>query len=250
MFLIKTAKFWGDFAVFFCLHIYINTITKKEINMNLKTGVSCKSSSNCEEECQSIFSIKKNDTRPSFRVSVEDCEDFDWEDENLVLKYNMWFKAKLKNDIIKTDNVIYFADNLGFDKIIENDIIFLETNRRQEQMLVLGIDESNKSIQVQRSYNSTSEEDWKKGSDLKIFRVLEQDAEIEVLLEDVTQTDGTILENQISDVFFVVNWDVDSTKTSGCYFLEFKLKKINSSNILEWSKTIPNSNCFVINIES
>ena len=216
--------------------------------MNSKTGVSCKNSNNCEEECRSIFSIKKNDTKPSFKVSVEDC-DVDFSEENMSLKYDMWFKAKLKKDILKTDTVIYFADNIGFDKVLQNDIIFLETNRNLEQMLVVGFDEDAKSIQVQRSYNSTNSENWKKGSELKIYRVLEKDAEIEILLEDVMQTDGTILQDQISDTLFVVNWDSNSTKTSGCYFLEFKLIKSDNSGNIQWIKTIPNSDYFVINIE-
>ena len=53
-------------------------------------------------------------------------------------------------------------------------------------------------------------------------------AETEMIVEDVVQTDGTTLEDQIITSYLVYNWQANDTCLPGCYWLEFKLLKMLS----------------------
>ncbi len=209
---------------------------------NFEVGVGCSSNSKCSRSnCNNAnvdFCIKRGDSKPSFKVSVEDCDGvLDLTDENLVLEANMWFDAKLKSDIDSSVSSIMFADNIGFDQIKLGDVILTNRNRDPEKMLVVGIDESSKVINVQRAYDSTISSSWPKGSSLKIFRFIERPAEIESVFEEITNVDGTTSE-ELSDTFMVFNWDSEHTSISGCYWLEFKLIMMQGSSIL-WTKKTP-----------
>jgi hypothetical protein len=171
--------------------------------------------------------LKRHDTKPPFKVAVEDCEGpFDLDDENLVVEVNMWAKAKLKTAIDATIDYFAFADNIGFEQVMVGDIIIMDRVRRPEHMLVIAFDETNHLVQVQRGYNGSEPSCWKKGAPLRIFRVLNGVGEIEIVRGDVVQEDGTTLTDQLIESILVWEWTANSTCLPGCYWLEFKLIKM------------------------
>ena len=223
----------------------------KSINITMKyaeVGIAC----NLDQDCLDLygcpnniapnFCIKRYDTQPSFKISVEDCGGvIDFTDEDLVLEANMWAKAKLKINISESDDYLSFADNIGFFQVMQNDIIVIDKTRTIEHMLVIGFDESNNKIEVQRGYNGTVAQSWKKGSSVRILRLMDSPAQIESVYEDVLQpSDGTVLQNQLSQTLFVYNWQENSTNLPGCYWFEFKLIKMSNSSV-EWTRRFPSS---------
>lgn len=178
------------------------------------------------------FTIKRHDTKPPFKVSIEDCDGaFDLTDGNLVLEANMWAKAKLKKAITSTDTYFALADNIGFEQVMVGDIIIMERVRLPEHMLVTGFDETNCLIQVVRGYNGTQPSAWKKGTPLRIFRALSAPAELETVTDDVLQVDGTTLQDQLIESFLVFEWNENTTCLPGCYWLEFKLLKMVATSL-------------------
>jgi hypothetical protein len=135
------------------------------VSSNYNVSSSCGGNSlNCDSSVCADFVIKRNDTRPSFKVSVSDCDGaLDLTDENLVLEVNMWTNARLKTSIDSGDTYFRLADDIGFDQIMQNDIIVVDRPRLPEQMLVTGFDETNKLVQVQRGYHGTTAQSYKKG---------------------------------------------------------------------------------------
>lgn len=197
------------------------------------TYSTCPDKFGCPPGVSPDFCIKRHDTMPPFRISVEDCDGpLDLTEENLVLEVNMWAKAKLRADI--DDEIDYFrlADDIGFEQVMVGDIIIFDRIRRPEHMLVLGFDETNKLIQVQRGHNSTIPSAWDKGSPLRIFRILNATAEIETVLGDSIQEDGTTLEDQLLKTFLVYNWSANDTCLPGCYWIEFKLLKMSEVSMM------------------
>lgn len=219
---------------------------------DFEIGVGCgQSVSGCaNSDCESApdFCIKRGDTRPVFKVSVEDCDGVvDLTDENLVLEASMWFKARLKSSMTSSSSEVSFADNLGFNQVSVGDVITTDRTRNPEKMLVLSIDEGSKTIVVQRGYESTSPDDWSKGTGLRIFRFADQPAEIQSVFEERENLDGTIVE-ELSDTFMAFSWDVAHTSMPGCYWLEFKLTMMDGASI-SWVKRTPSSKeGFVIRI--
>lgn len=203
----------------------------------------------CPETTPAIC-IKRYDTHPSLRIAIEECEEnIDFSDESLVLTYNMWSNSKLKNSIEPTDDYISLADNINYNQCGVSDKILIYNSRNVEIVNILEFNEENKSIKIERAQDGTSAQNWKKGDSIKIFRKVDGEATIEVVTEDVLQTDGTTLENQIVENIFVANWDETATSISGCYWLEFKLSKINESNNVEWTRRFPaNQEGFFIRI--
>lgn len=201
--------------------------------MSLFDNQCCNTTNNCPDKFGCIpgvcpdFVIKRYDTRPVFKILVEDCDGpLDLTDESLILEANMWSKSKLKTSISASDDYFALADNIGFEQIMVGDIIFLDRVRMPEQMLVLGFDEANSLVQVQRAYHGTVASAWKKGTPMRIFRTLNASAQIETILTDIVKEDGTKLVDQISETYLVYNWDIKDTCTPGCYWLEFKLLKM------------------------
>lgn len=209
---------------------------------NFEVGVGCnQSTSGCSgSDCASApdFCIKRGDSKPSFKVSVEDCDGVvDLTDNNLVLEANMWFDAKLKVSLDPSSPHLSFADNSGFDQVMVGDVILTGRLRNPEKMLVVSIDESSKSIQVERGHQSTAADNWPKGTPLRIFRFFDQPAEIQSFFEEVEGLDGSVSE-QLSDTFMVFNWSPSHTSLPGCYWLEFKLIMMEGTSIL-WTKKTP-----------
>lgn len=223
--------------------------------LNAEIGVGCGSTTgSCGNDgtCAETpdICIKRHDTRPSFRVAVSDCDGaIDLTDENLALEASMWFESKLKSQINDSANVIFFADNIGFNQVLVGDVIVMDRARNPEKMLVTGIDEVAKSVVVERAHGDTTASPWPKGNSLKVFRFTDAPAEIESVFSDVAQIDG-VVSNELVDTFLVFNWSGNQTALSGCYRMEFKLAMISpSTGELEWTKRFPlNSHGFVINV--
>lgn len=171
------------------------------------------------------FTIRRHDTKPPFKVSVEDC-DGPLDIQGLVVEVNMWALAKLKTALTASDTQIAFADNIGFEQVMAGDIILLNRARAPEYLLVTGFDEDNSLINVQRGYRSTTPGKWKKGTLLRIFRIMNAPALTEIVYEDIQQVDGTVLRDQITDAMVSYEWSPEDTCMPGCYWLEFKLLKM------------------------
>jgi hypothetical protein len=196
------------------------------------TETGCPDKLGCPEGVAPDFIIKRHDTKPPFKVAIEDCEGpFELDESNLAVEVNMWACGKLRKSITNSDTYFALADNIGFEQAMVGDIIVMDRVRMPEHMLVLGFDEQNCLIQVQRGYNGTQAQAWKKGTKLRIFRLLDEPAEIELVRGDITQEDGTVLEDQLTEAFLVYEWSAKSTCTPGCYWLEFKLMKLEETNI-------------------
>lgn len=199
------------------------------INFNQKSGgclpQDCLSKDGCAEGICPDFIIKRHDTKPPFKVSVEDCNgpvDF----RGLLVEVNMWALGRLKAAITDGDEYFRLADDIGFEQIMVGDIIIMDRVRLPEKMLVLAFDEANKLIKVQRGYHGTTPSPWKKGSKLRIFRILNGSAEAEIALEDIQNVDGTVDRDVITESFLVYEWQPEDTCVPGCYWLEFKVLKM------------------------
>ncbi len=191
------------------------------------TASNCPDKSGCPADMCPDFLIKRHDTVPSFKVSVDDCDGpLDLSDPNYVLEVNMWAKGKLKTAINESDTYFSLADNIGFEQIMVGDIIILDRARLTEYMLVNAFDETNSLVQVQRAYSGTQASSWKKGTALRIFRIMGAIGSIEISLENILQVDGTTATDQVVDTSLVYAWDSKDTCLSGCYWLEFKLLKM------------------------
>lgn len=195
------------------------------------TSSGCPDTFGCPPGVCPDFTIKRHDTKPAFKVALEDCDGvFDLTDETLAAEVNIWAKAKLKSAITASDTYFALADNIGFEQAMVGDIIVMDRVRLPEHMLVTGFDETNKFIQVQRAYNGTQASAWKKGTAMRIFRVMNAPAEIETVLDDVLQVDGTTATDQLVESYLVFEWDSETTCLPGCYWLEFKLLKMIESD--------------------
>lgn len=221
--------------------------------LNADLGVGCNSTGGCNSlnGCPRTpdFCIKRNDTKPSLKISISDCDGVvDLTEENLVLEASMWFESKLKTNIEISTTIIQFADNIGFDQIYVGDIIIVSRPRNPERMLVAAIDETSKSITVQRGHSSSVAQAWPKGTSLKIFKFLDEPAEIESVFDDITQLDGSV-QNELVETFMVFNWQTNHTNLAGCYWFEFKLIMMSDTGDIVWTKRTPmNENGFLVNI--
>ena len=222
--------------------------------LNADLGVGCGSApSDCNSgDCPGVpdLCIKRHDTRPSFKISISDCDGVvDLSDENLALEASMWFKAKLKPALDASDTEIQFADNVGFDQVMVGDVIVTGKSRSPEKMLVSSVDESSKSVTVTRGHEDTMPQSWPRGNVLNIFRFVDQSANIESYYEDVTGVDGTAT-NELTDTMLVYNWQTPQTSMPGCYWIEFKLIMVSpETGDVEWTKRMPlAAEGFIVNI--
>lgn len=180
-------------------------------------------------ECHDLI-LKQHDTLPPFIVSVTDCGG-PLDLEETIAEVSMWAKAKLKVNISNSEDLIQFADNRGFYQVHINDIIVMDHPRSPEQMLVIGIDEDNCKVQVQRGYNGSRNFSHKKGQSLKIFRILNAVAETHMIYEDIENIEGTV-SKELIDSQLVYKWLEGNTCLPGDYYLEFKLLKMTEPSSL------------------
>jgi hypothetical protein len=170
------------------------------------------------------FEIKRHDTQPPFAIQVEDCNG-PLDLTNCIAEASMWAKARLKKPLAATDTYFALCDNVGFEQSLVGDIIVMDRVRAPEQMLVIGHDETNKLINVQRGYNGSAISNYPRGSCMRIFRVLNSVAETSMTYEDIMALDGTTTNTLIESKIFY-NWQANDTCLPGCYWLEFKLLKM------------------------
>lgn len=205
-----------------------------QIGLNSYYQSNCPSKDGCPSDRCPDFTIKRHDTKPPFKVLVEDCNGaLDLTDESLIVEVNIWAKAKLKKDIAEDDTYFQLADNIGFEQILVGDIIIMDRVRLPEHMLVIGFDENNKLVQVQRAYNGTSASSWKKGTVLRSFRTMGASASIENVTGDITNEDGTTTTDVLLETYLVYEWEPQDVCTPGCYWLEFKLLKMEEEDSVE-----------------
>ena len=225
--------------------------------------------SSCYDPCSGLttcydFIIKRHDTLPEFKVEITDCDE-PINLTNLIAEASMWSCAKLKANIEINQTSIQFADNIGFDQILENTIIQAGLGRNFERMKVIGFDEVKKEVYVERGYKNTVPFAWKKGTNLRLLRFLSNTAVTEMTYEDVNNIDGTTAKNQLTHSYLSYKWNPEDTCLAGAFFLEFKLLKmfdISISNIpipsyspcdlgigVEWTRRFPvDKDGFVIQI--
>lgn len=201
------------------------------VTFNTKTGGACRSQSYCPDKfgCPpnvcADFTIRRHDTKPALKVQVEDCNGaFDL--QGLVIEANMWAVAKLRDNLTEVADYFQLADNIGFEQIMVGDIIVMERVRLPERMLVVAFDETNKVVKVQRGYHGTTPSAWKKGTIMRIFRVMNAPAESELVFQDITDVDGTVTRDVLTESYLVYEWQPEDTCLPGCYWLEFKVLKM------------------------
>ena len=202
------------------------------VKFSLKSGgVSCKDQQICPDvfgcpanTCPD-FVIRRHDTKPPLKVSVEDC-DGAMDLQALVIEVNMWALGKFKAAITDSDTYFQLADNIGFEQIMVGDIIVMDRVRLPERMLVTGFDEANKLVQVQRGYHGTTPSAWKKAETMRIFRIMNAPAESELSYEDITEVDGTVTKDVLQGAYLIYEWQPEDTCLPGCYWLEFKILKM------------------------
>ncbi len=138
----------------------------------------------------------------------------------------MWALAKLRDNLTEVADYFQLADNIGFEQIMVGDIIVMERARLPERMLVVAFDETNKVVKVQRGYHGTTPSAWKKGTTMRIFRVMNAPAESELVFQDITDVDGTVTKDVLTESYLVYEWQPEDTCLPGCYWLEFKVLKM------------------------
>ena len=199
------------------------------INFNLKAGGcspqnTCLDKFGCPDYCPD-FIIRRHDTKPFLKISVEDC-DGPVNFSGLVVEANMWAIAKLKTEIDDDDEYFRLADDIGFEQIMIGDIIVMDRVRLPERMLVVAFDEANKLVKVQRGYHGTEATTWKKGSKLRVFRILNGIGQAEMVFSDVQNVDGTVDRDTLTEAYLVYEWQAEDTCLPGCYWFEFKVLKM------------------------
>lgn len=202
------------------------------INFNYRSGLhsgscnsSCSSKDGCPSDYAPDFVIRRHDTKPPFKVAVSDC-DGPLDLRGLVVEVNMWAIAKLKAAI--EDDAEYFrlADDIGFQQVMVGDIIVMDQIRNPEHMLVVGFDEHNKLVKVERGYHGSTATYWAKGSKMRIFRILNGVGESEMTFEDETNVEGKTTRDVLQESYLVYEWQPEDTCLPGCFWLEFKLLKM------------------------
>jgi hypothetical protein len=225
------------------------------------SGPDCPDCFGCSLGICPDFQIKRNDTKPSFRVNVEENgEPMDL--TGLVIEANMWANAKLKNNITALDTSLALANNIGYCQILPNDIILMDRPRSPEQMRIVGFDEINSLVFVERGFNGTVPQAWNRGQIMRIFRFMNAPAQAEMFFDDITQVDGTVDCNALVESFLVYEWNVNDTCIPGCFSFEFKVLKLSSGPIsvpsvipncflgvgVEWTRRFPDCGEFIIKV--
>jgi hypothetical protein len=202
------------------------------INYNLNYGTcgtrsttDCADKFGCPTNRSPDFIIKRHDTQPPFKVAISDCNgpmDF----SGLVVEVNMWCLAKLKDAIDETIEYFRLADDIGFQQIMIGDIILMDQVRMPEKMLVIGFDQNNKLVRVQRGYHGTNPQKYKNGSALRIFKIINGQANSEMVFEDSVNVEGVTQKDVLQESYLLYDWQPEDTCMPGCYYLEFKVIKM------------------------
>lgn len=198
--------------------------------------VQCPDKMGCLPGVPVDFMIKRHDTMPPITVVVQDC-DGPLDLTNVIVEVSMWAKAKIKLPLATTDTYFALADCIGFEQSLVGDVIVVDRARAPEQMLVIGHDEINKLVQVQRGYNGSAISSYPRGQAIRIFRMRNAFGSTFMDKEDIVQIDGTVLKQQLVESRVIYNWQPNDTCLPGCYFLEFKLLNMNPHSL--WLAAAP-----------
>ena len=143
----------------------------------------------------------------------------------------MWAKARIKKALTPSDTILLFADNVGFFQVKVGDIILFDHPRSFERMQVIAINEDTSEISVSRGSGGSTPRSWKRGHDLRIFRIISGPAICEMTYMDIPQVDGTVIKNEPTKSMLVYDWQAGDTSFSGCFWLEFKLIKMTEKTL-------------------
>lgn len=201
-------------------------------NKNYSTGNNCVDEYGCSSAVCPDFIIRRNDTKPDFKIKVEDCEG-PLDVTGLILEASMWARGKIKTAITDADTSFGLADNIGFNQIMIGDVIIVDRPRLPEKMLVTAFDEENRLVQVTRGHDGTTAQAWKKGTPIRIMKFTGAAAQTEMVYQDVLELDGTTTEDVLIETYFIYPWNPGDTCLAGCYYLEFKLIKETVAGIME-----------------
>ena len=203
-------------------------------------GAGCSGAGDCPAPPD--LCIKRHDTRPSLKVSMSDCDGpIDLTEDGIAVEASMWFDAKLKADISAVATEIRFADDLGFDSVSVGDKIVTSKSRSPEVMVVTSVNESSRSVVVTRGQAGTAARAWPKGSQLSVFRFMDEAASVESVLESSEALDGSVSEALV-DTLLVFDWTPSYTSVPGCYWVEFKVIKVSpgpGGGVVAWVKRVP-----------
>lgn len=197
-----------------------------------RTGNNCVDEYGCSSVVCPDFIIRRNDTKPDFKIKMEDCEG-PLDVTGLILEASMWARGKLKTAIDDDDTSFALADNIGFNQIMVGDIIIIDRPRLPEKMLVVAFDEENRLVQVTRGHGGTTAQAWKKGTSLRIMKFQNAAAQTEMVYQDILEVDGTTTEDVLIETYFIYPWNSGDTCLAGCYYLEFKLIKETTAGIMQ-----------------
>lgn len=187
------------------------------------------------------FEIKRYDTKPDFVLSVSDC-DGPLDLDSTVVEVSMWAKAKLKKAITSSDTSFALSGDIGFEQSLVGDIILMDRARSPEMMLVVGHDEDNKLVIVQRGYHGTNKSAYARSTNIKMFRVLNGVGEPVTVRDTITKDDNTE-ETVVTDSQLVYSWGGNDTCLPGCYYFEFKLLKMSAEELSSPSTTASIDQC-------
>lgn len=219
------------------------------------------------------FIIKQHSTYPSLRIEVTDCNGEPYDLKDLVVEASMWTNAKLKTAITISDDLIKFADNIGYDSVGPNSVLHVSSGRDFERMTIVGFDDVNKVIQVNRGACDTAIRPWAKGTPVKILRFFNVPASSEMVYYNRENLDGTISYDILQKSFLIYDWQPQDVCFIGKYYFEFKVIKmaltvtddtnisiVPVSNInyhcdlgygVEWARRFPNDkDGFIIEIKA
>lgn len=200
-------------------------------NKNYVNNSNCVDEYGCSPTVCPDFIIRRHDTKPDFKIKVEDCEG-PLDVTGLILEASMWARAKIKTAITDTDTSFGLADNIGFNQMMVGDVIIVDRPRLPEKMLVTAFDEENRLVEVTRGHDGTTAQDWKKGTPIRIMKFSGAAAQTEMVYQDVLELDGTVTEDVLMETYFIYPWNPGDTCLAGCYFLEFKLIKETTAGIM------------------
>ncbi len=186
------------------------------------------------------FLIKRNDTSPSLRYKIFDCDSSPIDlTEDYTIEASMWSNAKLKKDINTLQQEILFANNTGFETVTVGSNLLLKASNSYETLVVTSVDSYYNTLTVNRAQLGTNALNWKKGTVVKIIKFINSPATKELVNSTSLNMQGEE-ETTLAESYLVYNWIESDTSLPGDYLFEFKVTKTNpETQVVEWSRKYP-----------
>jgi hypothetical protein len=194
----------------------------------------------CNNNNNYEFLIKRNDTSPSLRYKIFDCDSSPIDlTEDYTLEASMWSNAKLKKDLDTVNQEILFANNIGFETVSVGTNLLLKTSNSYETLVVTAVDSYNNTITVDRAQLGTDALNWKKGTVIKIIKFINSPATKELVNSTSLNMQGEE-ETSLAESYLVYDWLDSDTSLPGDYLFEFKVTKKNpETQVVEWTRKYP-----------